>query len=152
MRVALDTNVLAYAEGVNGAGMRKAALELLGAVPDGSVFVPVQTLGELFNLLVKKAGRSATEAQSSILSWHDSFPLIETSAAVMLGAVGLAKDHHLSIWDAVVVAGSAEAGCRLLLSEDLHEGFTWRGVTVVNPFADRKHDLLTVLLEEGANE
>jgi HTH-type transcriptional regulator/antitoxin HipB len=29
VRVALDTNILAYAEGVNGAPMRKAALELL---------------------------------------------------------------------------------------------------------------------------
>lgn len=147
MRVALDTNVMAYAEGVNGAAKKKIALEVLDALPEGSILVPVQTLGELFNLLVKKAGWSASDARSSLLSWRDSFPLIETSAAVMLAAVELAKDHQLSIWDAVILAGSAEAGCRLLLSEDLHEGFTWRGVTVVNPFAVTKHDLLTALLE-----
>ena len=39
-------------------------------------------------------------------------------------------------------AVAADAGCRLLLSEDLQDGFTWRGVTVVDPFADKPHPLL----------
>jgi predicted nucleic acid-binding protein len=51
VRAALDTNVLAYAEGVNGAVMKKAALDLLEALPGGTAVVPVQALGELFNLL-----------------------------------------------------------------------------------------------------
>jgi len=50
----------------------------------------------------------------------------------MVAATDLAADRGLSIWDAVVLAASAEAECRLLLSEDLQTGFTWRGVTVVN--------------------
>ena len=33
-----------------------------------------------------------------------------------------------------------------LLSEDFHSGFTWRGVTVVNPFAEPRAPLLTGLL------
>ena len=32
MRVALDTNVLVYAEGVNGAAKKKQALELMDAI------------------------------------------------------------------------------------------------------------------------
>jgi predicted nucleic acid-binding protein len=53
VRLALDTNILAYAEGVNGAPMRKAALELVQRLPEGTTLLPVQTLGELFNLLVR---------------------------------------------------------------------------------------------------
>jgi predicted nucleic acid-binding protein len=45
-----------------------------------------------------------------------------------------------------VLAASAEAECRLLLSEDLQEGFTWRGVTVTNPFAAALHPMLAALL------
>jgi predicted nucleic acid-binding protein len=30
----------------------------------------------------------------------------------------------------------------MLLSEDMHEGFTWGGVTIVNPFASPAHELL----------
>jgi len=146
VRVALDTNVLAYAEGVNGAAMKVAALELIEKLPTGTVLLPVQTLGELFNLLVRKAGWPPAKARSAILSWQDAFPLIETSGQVMMGAADLSTDHQLTIWDAVILSAAAEAGCRLLLSEDMHEGFTWRGVTITNPFSARKHEVLASLL------
>lgn len=148
MRVALDTNILAYAEGVNGTPMKKAALELVERLPDGSAILPVQALGELFNLLVRKAGRPPAKARKAVLSWRDAFPLVETSAEVMLAAADLATDHQLSIWDSVILSAAAEAGCRLLLSEDLQEGFTWKGVTVTNPFAASKHELLAAFLAD----
>lgn len=146
MRVALDTNILAYAEGVNGAAMKETALELVEKLPEGAALLPVQALGELFNLLVRKAGRAPAKARRAILSWQDAYPLIETSGEVMLAAADLATDHQLSIWDAVILSAAAEAGCRLLLSEDLQEGFTWKGVTVTNPFSTPKHELLAALL------
>ncbi|HEX8766228.1 MAG TPA: hypothetical protein VF740_13765, partial [Candidatus Acidoferrum sp.] len=58
MRVALDTNILASAEGVNGEDMKRTALELVEKLPESAVLLPVQTLGELFNLLVRKDGRA----------------------------------------------------------------------------------------------
>jgi predicted nucleic acid-binding protein len=146
MRVALDTNVLAYAEGTNGAPMRATALELIERVPADAVVLPVQTLGELFNVLVRKAKRQPARARAAVLSWKDAYETVETSATVMVQAADLAADHGLAIWDSVVLAASAEAGCRLLLSEDLQDGFTWRGVTVTNPFSTTMHPLLATLL------
>jgi predicted nucleic acid-binding protein len=146
MRAALDTNILANGEGVNGAERKKAALELLQRLSPDAVVLPVQALGELFHVLVRKAGRSPARARAAILSWQDVFPVAETSASVMLAATDLATDHGLGIWDAVMVSAAAEAGCRLLLSEDLQDGFTWRGVTVCNPFAASPHSLLHTLL------
>jgi predicted nucleic acid-binding protein len=146
VRVALDTNILAYAEGTNGATMKKAALNLVKKLPNDSTFLPVQTLGELFNVLVRKAGRSPEAARTAMLNWGDAFPLIETTGAVMLGAADLASDHQLGIWDGIILSAAADAGCRLLLSEDLQEGFTWSGVTVTNPFSKTRHALLDALL------
>jgi len=94
---------------------------------------------------VRKVGRPPARARTAILSWRDTYSLIETSPAVMLNATDLATDHHFGIWDAVILSASAEAGCRLLLSEDLQEGFTWRGVTVTNPFGPTRHPLLDAL-------
>ncbi len=150
MRLALDTNILGYAEGVNGAAMRRAALELIEKLPQDTVFVPVQALGELFNVLVRKAGRAPAKARRAVLTWQDAFPPIETSAEVMLAATDLATDHQLSIWDAVILSAAAASGCRLLLSEDLQEGFTWNGVSITNPFAAKKHPLLAALLAGSA--
>jgi predicted nucleic acid-binding protein len=148
VRVALDTNILAYAEGVNGAERRDAAVTLIRQFPPGAPIVPVQVLGELFNVLVRKAGRSRRDARDAVLSWSETFVVIETSSGIMLAAADLAKDHQLGIWDAVIVAVAARSGCRLLLSEDMQDGFTWAGVTVVNPFASPRHALLQALLAE----
>jgi predicted nucleic acid-binding protein len=146
MKVALDTNILAYAEGTNGVEMRDKAIELIQGLPADATVLPVQALGELFNVLVRKAKRPKTEARLAILTWRDAYSVSETSMAVMVSAADLASDHHLSIWDSVILSTAAEAGCRLLLSEDLQEGFTWRGVTVTNPFASPRHPLLETLL------
>jgi predicted nucleic acid-binding protein len=146
MRIALDTNVLAYAEGANGAIMRDRALKLIQQLPPEAVVLPVQTLGELFNVLVRKAKRRPDRAREAVLSWRDAYAVVETSASAIVNAMDLASDHGLTIWDSVALAASAEAECRLLLSEDLQEGFTWRGVTVTNPFAPTLHPILAALL------
>jgi predicted nucleic acid-binding protein len=147
VRVALDTNVLAYAEGVNGSAMKESATDLVRRLPAGSAVLPVQTLGELFNVLVRKAGRSPSNAQTAILTWMDAFPVVDTSREAIIAATDLATNHRLGIWDAVILAASAQAGCRLLLSEDLQDGFTWSGLTVTNPFSSSPHALLRALLD-----
>ena len=148
MRIALDTNVLAYAEGVNDAQRRKAALVLIERLPAEDTFVPVQVLGELFQVLVRKALWKPKDAYKGILDWQDTFALVETSPSVLFAAAELSARHNVAIWDAVVLSSASAAGCRVLLSEDLQSGFTWSGVTVVNPFAEPKHELLAELLDE----
>ena len=107
----------------------------------------MQVLGELFRVLVRKAKYKPERARAAILNFFDIFPLIETSSSVVTAAADLSADHGLDIWDAIIFAAAASAGCRLLLSEDLQEGFTWNGVTVVNPFSAKKHELLEEFLE-----
>jgi predicted nucleic acid-binding protein len=146
MKIALDTNVLAYAEGVNGAQKKAQALQLIERLPSGSVSLPVQTLGELLQLLLRKLKHTPAQARTAVLAWRDAYALIETSEEVLVAAVELAVAHRFSFWDGVVLGAAREGGCRLLLSEDLQEGFTWDGVTVANPFATSPNPLLTGLL------
>jgi predicted nucleic acid-binding protein len=146
MRLALDTNILVYAEGVNGEPRQQISLDLISRLPLGSTFIPVQVLGELFRVLVGKAHVSPKAAQARLANWQASFPLIETSPSVLSSAIDLAVQHKLGIWDAVILSAADEAQCRLLLSEDLQDGFTWRGLTVANPFAAKKNALLKTML------
>lgn len=101
----------------------------------------------MYSVLVRKGGRAPKDAHEALLGWGDAYPLIESSPAVMLGAADLAVHHQFTIWDALILAAAADAGCRLLLSEDLQDGFTWSGVTVTDPFADERYPLLESLLE-----
>jgi predicted nucleic acid-binding protein len=146
VHVAIDTNVLAYAEGLNGGTRKAKALALMRRLSPESTLIPVQTLAELFSVLVKKGGRSRASATAAILSWGDAFPLIDTSSDVLLAATTLSDAHQLTLWDSVILSAAADARCRLLLSEDLQDGFTWRGVTVANPFGAHPHPLLASLL------
>jgi len=143
---ALDSNILVYVEGVNGAEREAASRALIGQLPLKMTFVPAQALGELYNVLTRKAGWPGDRARTAVLAWKDSFPVVPTTASAIADAVDLAADHRMGVWDSVMMSVAAEAGCRLLLSEDLQDGFTWRGITVVNPFAAEQHPLLAALL------
>ncbi|HKK00667.1 MAG TPA: PIN domain-containing protein [Desulfuromonadales bacterium] len=147
MRIALDTNILAYAEGVGEESKHQAALMLIERLPAELVLLPAQTMGELYRVLAGKAGRNPGAVREIILGWTDCFDVADSTWAAFQSAVDLAVDHRLQIWDALILAVAAENHCRLLLSEDLQGGFTWRGVTVVNPFVSPSNPLLAGLLK-----
>lgn len=146
MRVAIDTNILAYAEGVGDIVRRDTSLELLTRLPAECVVLPAQTLGELFRVLTGKAHCSPAVARSRILQWADSFEVADSSWSAFQAAFDLTADHNLQMWDALILAVTAEKRCRILLSEDMQDGFTWRGVTVVNPYRIPAHPLFSSLL------
>ena len=145
-KVAIDTNVLAYAEGAGDEPRRERAVEVLAALPEGSVVLPVQVLGELYRVLVGKLGQRPADARANVLRWSDAFAPSDSTWVAMQSAFDLSADHGLSIWDALILSVAAEQRCRLLLSEDLQDGFTWRGTTVVDPFAREPSPLLSDLM------
>jgi len=134
LRLAIDTNVLADAEGVNGADRKAEALNILQGFAEWDVIVPVQALGELFTVLTRKAKWPAHDARAAVLSWRDAYNTVGTTTAVMIEAMELVTSHKLSLWDSAMLAAAAQADCRILLSEGLQDGLIWRGVIVQNPF------------------
>jgi predicted nucleic acid-binding protein len=142
MRLALDTNILVYAEGLNDAARKAQARDLLNRLAQADVVLPVQVAGELFRVLVRKARRTPAEARIAVERWQARFGSEPTTSSAFGSAMALSAGHGLDIWDTTIIAVAAEAGCHLLLSEDLTEGFTWRGLTVTNPFAAKPHPLL----------
>ncbi|MHB1532138.1 PIN domain-containing protein [Acidithiobacillus sp.] len=152
MRIALDTNILAYAEGVGDDARCTAAIALIEQLPAERVLLPAQTLGELYRVVTGKAKRDAAAAREVILAWADSFEVVDSSWVAFQSALDLSVDHGLPIWDALILSVAAESHCRLLLSEDLQQGFTWRGVTVVDPFVTPYAPLLASILSIGQQE
>ncbi len=146
MKAALDTNILVYAENVNGVEKQELIRDLIRRLPADSVVVPAQVLGELFHVLVRKAGRSRPGARDAVAFWHNAYEVVGSTAEDLLRAGDLAVSHQLGIWDAVILSAASTAGCSLLVSQDVQDGFVWGGVTVVNPFAQPRHPLLASLL------
>ena len=145
MLVAIDTNVLAYAEGAGDEPRRRLAAELMARLPESAVVLPVQVLGELYRVLVGKLRQPAARAQEAVLQWSDAFAVRDSTWTALQSALDLSKAHGLSIWDSLILSVAAEQRCRMLLSEDLQHGFTWRGTTVVDPFKPPGQQLLSAL-------
>jgi predicted nucleic acid-binding protein len=146
MRIALDTNVLVYYEGVNDNVKQRSALDLLDHLDEQTLVLPTQVIGELFAVLSRRTALPSDEIRATVLEWFDGCEVISSTAAVMANAIDIASMHKLNIWDAVIVGAAAEAECQLLLSEDMQDGFVWRSLTVANPFAAIKHPLLAGIL------
>jgi predicted nucleic acid-binding protein len=102
--------------------------------------------GEVYSVL-SRSGISRTEARDGVIELKKQFEIAVTDADTFDAALDLATEHKLQFWDALILNVAADAGCSLLLSEDMQDGFAWRGVTVVNPFAVKIHKRLKRVLE-----
>lgn len=137
--------MLAYAQGLEDPERQRGAERLTQRLPVSRTHISVQVLGKLYNVLVSR-GRTRSLAHRAAEFWRDTFVPIQTTSELMRLAIELATEHRFKIWDAVVLAGSAEAACDVLLSEDFQDGFTRHGVTVCNPFAAKPHPLIVDLV------
>ena len=72
-----------------------------------------------------------------------------SDARTIAAAADLVVDHRLQFWDALIVTAAAEAGCSLLLSEDMQHGFVVRGITIVDPLRSEPHPKLARLLQSA---
>jgi predicted nucleic acid-binding protein len=144
-----DTNFLIYAEqaGSSDTNRRKAdiSLSILELRPV-DIKLPLQALGEFYTVLLRKYSLTRAQASARVDMWQSRFAILPTTVRAFDTARDLAVAHKLSPWDAIILAVAAEGGCALLLSEDLQDGFFWRGVTVVNPYAEVVHPRLAAFL------
>jgi len=126
-----DTNVVIYA--FIEAGRRSVLAEEL--VANGGT-VSVQVLNEFVNVARRKHALSWRAIHGSLVTLQDACgePRALT-ATTHEAALAIAERSGYRIYDALIIASAAEAGCRTLYSEDLADGQEIAGVRIVNPFA-----------------
>jgi predicted nucleic acid-binding protein len=147
MRVALDSNIMIYAEGLTDDTRNLTAQKLIQNVPAGQLVVPSQAIIETMNWLIKRAKWSRHKAAASARSWLNDYAVQATDSNVLEAAFQLVSVHQLQVFDAIILAAAEESASTVLLSEDMQDGFRWRGVTVVNPFLDTPSPLIQNLLK-----
>jgi predicted nucleic acid-binding protein len=150
MRIALDTNILAYLAGVSRSAEDEAKIAhtraLIGKLaPRASLIAPAQTFGELF-VVMRRSGASPQEIREVLMAFAEAFGTSATETRTALSAADLVVDHKLQFWDALILTAAADAGCTLLLSEDMQNGFVTRGLMVVNPLEEQLNAKLEAVL------
>ena len=105
-----------------------------------------QAVGEFLKVARAKDYISLPEARQTARDWALLFPIAPTAIKHLLAASALSEHHRLQYWDSVILAVSAAAEVQYLLTEDMHDGATYDGVQVVNPFNPANAELLDLLL------
>jgi predicted nucleic acid-binding protein len=133
-RVALDSNILIYAElePESEKGTRSAEL-ILRAARDG--VIPAQVLGEYLRFVQRRAPAAFEGAIRQASLYRAAFLTPPTTDATIDKAAELAHAHRMQLWDCVVCAVSVDAGAKVLLTEDMQDGRTIEGLRLINPFA-----------------
>lgn len=130
MTVFFDTNILVYAQQAGAKGDRARALLAKGGI------LSVQVLNEFAAVAHRKLGQSWNDIGEAI---DDALALVDPplplTMALHVAARTIAADHGFSFYDALIIAAALDRGCDVLLSEDLQDGRTFEGLTIVNPFA-----------------
>lgn len=127
-----DTNILIYAF---AAGDRRSG-RAESLLAEGGV-IGVQVLNEFTSVARRKLGWDWTQIDAALAVISELMgPARPLTAEIHAHALKLARDNTLSFNDALVIAAAADAGCRVLLTEDLQHGRKFGGVTVENPFLE----------------
>lgn len=124
-----DTNVLIY---LFGEDQRKAAIakQLFGR--GGAI--SVQVLNEFANAARRKLALDWDELEEALNTLKMVCDVHPVTLATHERGLSLARRHRLAIYDAMIVAAAADAGCATLYSEDMQDGATLDGVAIRNPF------------------
>jgi predicted nucleic acid-binding protein len=110
------------------------------------IVLPVQVLGEAVRVLHGRMKMPMAEVQAIVERWSGLYGSADSTATALASALTAVAEHQLQVWDALILAVAAEQRCTLLLTEDLQHGFSWNGVTIVNPFVEPVHPRLKKLL------
>ncbi len=128
----LDTNVLIYAFAAGD--QRSARAEALLA--EGGV-IGVQVLNEFTNVVRRKLGWDWPQVDAALAVIEElTEPVRPLTGGIHAQALQLARTNSLSFYDALIVAAAADAGCSMLLTEDLQHGRKFGSVTIRNPFLE----------------
>ena len=133
-RTFLDTNVLVYCDDESEPAKQQKALEVLDEhTRSRTGVVSLQVLQEYFVTACRKLGLDAGTARRKVEIFA-MLDVAEPTVSDIIAAIDLHRFHGFSYWDALVLRMAKQAGCRVILTEDMQHGQVIDGLKIVNPF------------------
>jgi len=135
-KVFFDTNILVYAYDKNEPEKGEIAKQLIRENGiTGNLILSTQVLQEFYVTMTKSSKNMLTkEDASEIVSDFSEFPLVQINKNIILRAMKRHQTRAFSFWDSLIVEAALQAGCSILLSEDMQDGFSIDAIRIRNPF------------------
>ena len=136
-RAFLDTNVLVYLFDRDEPAKEQRARDILERAEPGELALSTQVLSEFYVTTTRKLKPPLNpKFTTQVIDWLGFLRVVPIDIALVKSALQISQLAQLSYWDGLIVAAAAQAGCGLLLTEDLNDGQEINSVRVENPFRD----------------
>ncbi len=131
-RVFLDTNILVYSYSVSEKDKQLTARKLISETDS---HISTQVLTELTNTLTRKFKLSLDEALKAIKECCTNNHVFVNDPETIKGAIKIADKYRFSFYDSLIISAALESDCKVLYSEDLHNGqIIEKKLKIQNPF------------------
>lgn len=134
--IAIDTNVFVYSIVEDNDAKRKRAMDLITSLNRGNTLLLWQVaceVGAVISRLIDR-GKLRPEAYAIVEAVRDRFPLQLPSQEMLGRGLQIRREHQVSYWDAMLIAGCFDAGVTRLYTEDTQGKPVIHGVEFINPF------------------
>ncbi|MCY4611525.1 MAG: PIN domain-containing protein [Gammaproteobacteria bacterium] len=146
-RFSVDTNILIYAVDRDAGDRHEQSKDLIGQAAKRDCILTVQVLAEFYYATTRKNLLEPSHAKNFIHDWLNVFRIAAADSTTLVGAMEAVKEHHLSFWDAMIWAVARQAGCSVIISEDMQGGQRPGGIEILNPFSSDTAGRLESLFE-----
>lgn len=141
--VFFDTNVILYIHDKQAGQKSEMALAWLrAAATHQKARINLQVLNELTSVLVRKQWFGASAQVFAAVDQFSAFGNTPVTTRIVDQSRSIFLAHQLSWWDCLLLASAIDLGCTHFLSEDLQDGQTIEGLTIVSPFAHTPDQIL----------
>ena len=130
----VDTNIFVYSVSSHPSEREKSnkARVLLGSVDFGT---SAQVLGEFYVTVTRKIAEPLSESQAlQFIARLIRLPIVAIDSHLVLEALALKQEHHLSYWDGAILAAAHRLRVKTLYSEDFADDYLYGSIRVINPF------------------
>lgn len=133
-RFTLDADVLFYHVDSSAGERHERAIQIVERAAVSDCWLTLQSVSEFYAAVTRKRVVASARAAAVANDWLDAFPTIAPSPNALRAALATASTARAGYWDALLIATAAEAGCAVILTEDMAGGSTLHGVRILNPF------------------
>ncbi|MBW2432502.1 MAG: PIN domain-containing protein [Deltaproteobacteria bacterium] len=137
-KIFVDTNIFIYAHDIDSGPKHDIAASIIETLwKNKAGIISTQVLQEFYVNVTRKIKMRLTRTQArgvieNYLVWH----LELNGPDTILLASEIEERHHLSFWDAMILAAARNAEAEKILTEDLNPGQIVEGILIENPFLD----------------
>jgi predicted nucleic acid-binding protein len=128
-RFSIDTNLLIYAVDRREGDKHFRALDIVDRAAALDCVLTAQSLGEFVTVTTRRRMLSKPSIMAQVRDWLTAFPMTTARATAFATAFSAFEAGRFALWDALLLATAAEAGCTIVLSEDMGDGATLDGIT-----------------------